>query len=122
MEDTTLNDLLRQKKEIEEKIKQARANCYIACGDMKLEKKNQEDHPWQVASKLDYVRPIHESRAEYERRTGNTKDYRWNRKENISSEIVPHWIMFIRENTKEDVIEKIRKTIDDLSTILEQIK
>ena len=99
-----LEDLIRQKKEIEAKIQALKAEEYVRHGCVKFEKRDLKgcDHPWQVSSLSSYM----------------SRD--WNSKNKEQTEKL-RWWPFIRTKTRDEAISIIPTVIKDLSKMYEEL-
>ena len=114
---TELEKLMKQKKEIEQQIKDLQANSLICAGMVRFEQKDPDKaiYPWQVSTQIKQQHIEYETREEAE---ANGRS-RFDRRQKAAYDIERRQV-FIREKTREKAIEQIRKMIQDL-TELEKI-
>lgn len=112
-----LEELLRQKKLIEQKIKDYKANNLVTSDYCRFEKKdpNNFDYPWQVSALMKQKHTEYESREEAAAKGRKS----WDRKV-VAEYDVNVWKVFIREKTKEDALMKIDRIINSLDLIRKQ--
>ena len=111
---TELEMLMKQKKEIEQQIKDLQANSLISAGMIRFEQKDPDKviFPWQVSTLIKQQRIEYETRAEAE---ANGRS-RFNRRQKDAYDFDRRQV-FIREKTRENAIEQIRKMIQDLTEL-----
>lgn len=92
-----LQDLIKQKKDIEARIRELKTDVYIKRGCVKFEKKTGKgwSHPWQVAALSNY------------------EMWGWNEKKNNRIEQM-RWFPFVRAKTRKEAIAGMRQVLDDL--------
>ena len=109
-----LEELLRQKKLIEQKIKDFKAKHLVTSDYCRFEKKDPDkfDYPWQVSALMTQKHIEYESRSEAA--AHGRKE--WDRK--VTAEYDMNvWKVFIRERTKEEALMKIDRIINSLDLI-----
>lgn len=92
-----LQDLIKQKKDIEARIRELKADEYIKQGCVKFEKKPGKEwsHPWQVAALSNYMM------------------LGWNENNHKRIEQM-RWFPFVRAKTRKEAIAGMRQVLDDL--------
>lgn len=102
--------LLKQKKEIEDRIKELNSKFMIRTALVKFEQKDSSDndnHCWQVAASGTYMKRKYNEHSPYEL---------------LSEEERQRWYPFIHEKTKKEAIKKIREVVCDLQKILQEVE
>lgn len=102
--------LLKQKKEIEDRIKELNSKFMIRASLIKFEQKDNSDNDnrcWQVAASGTYMKRKYTKTSPYDL---------------ISEEEHQRWYPFIHEKTKEKAIKTIREIVRDLQKILQEVE
>ena len=102
--------LLKQKKEIEDRIKELKSKFMIRTDLIKFEQKDSSDNDnrcWQVAASGTYMK----------RKYTKTRPY-----DLISEEEHQRWYPFIHEKTKDEAVKTIREIVRELQKILQKVE
>ena len=111
-----LERLLFEKREIEKKINELKSGNYTHVGCVRLEKKDKDDHAWQIAFLTLQTHTGYETRAEAAKHGRTYKE-----REKVVSIEVDRWQNVYRENTKEDAIKRIELMINDMQELYKQL-